>query len=187
MQALVAAVVLVGVLGVLNLLFTFGVVRRLREHSELITQGAGGTAPGGAGAPSLAVGTQVGDFTGVTRDGDRVSREQLTGETVVAFLTPGCAPCAERLPGLVDLTAGWPGGRSRTLVVVVAGDAGAAGEYVEALVATTRVVLESPGGALATAFGVQGYPVFGVVDGSGVVLRSTMDPAELRVRGQASV
>jgi hypothetical protein len=40
MAFLAAELVIVGVLCVLNLLLTFGVIRRLREHEELISRSA---------------------------------------------------------------------------------------------------------------------------------------------------
>ncbi|MFD0636039.1 hypothetical protein ACFQ9X_35165 [Catenulispora yoronensis] len=53
MSLLGVAVVVVGAIGCLNLLLTFGVVRRLREHTTLLAEGQGGgiRAPGPTPAP----------------------------------------------------------------------------------------------------------------------------------------
>lgn len=179
MTVLVTLGVLVGVLCVLNLLLTFGVIRRLREHGDLIAKGAASGA--GGGPPTLPVGQRAAEFTGITTDGAAVSRDLLSGDTLVAFLTPGCTPCQKKLPGLVEAAREWPGGRSKTLAVVI-GDPDEAADYVEKLVPVARVVLESPGGEVAAAFGVQSYPLFGVVDRSGKVLRSVLEPGELRLQ-----
>jgi thiol-disulfide isomerase/thioredoxin len=174
MPGLVAVVVLVGSLCLLNLVFTLGVVRRLREHSELLGRRPGMTP---AGPSALTVGVRAGDYAATTTAGERVARNLLDSDTLVAFLTPGCAPCAERLPTLVRTAREWPAGQT---LVVVAGDPESAADYVEALAPVARVVREPRGGAVARAFGVQAFPQFGVVDRDGVVRRSVGEPAELR-------
>jgi thiol-disulfide isomerase/thioredoxin len=180
-SGLIAVAGLVGVLALLNLLLTFGVIRRLREHEDLLARGAG---PGGA-APSLPVNQRIADFDGSTTDGEAVARELLAGDTLVGFLTPGCGPCQKRLPELVETARVWPGGRRDTFMVVV-GERADAVEYIQALASVAKVVVEAPNGPIAAAFGVAAFPIFGVVDSSGRVLRSEMDPAALRLQGAAS-
>jgi thiol-disulfide isomerase/thioredoxin len=175
MSGLVAIIVLVTVLTVLNLLLTFGVIRRLREHTDLLANGA---TPVLGETPALSVGRLVEDFAGSTTDGELVARALLTGDTLVAFLTPGCGPCAESLPHLVQAAKKWPGGRRNTMVVVV-GTRERATEYVEQLAPVAKVVAEAPDGPIAKGFGVTAYPLFGVVDSSGRVLRSAPAPAAL--------
>jgi hypothetical protein len=176
---LVVLGVLVGVLSVLNLLLTFGVIRRLREHGQLIADA--GIGDGGRGAPTLPVGQRVAEFSGTTTDGIPVSRDLLSGHTLVAFLMTGCEPCQRRLPELVETARAWPGGRDDTLVVVV-GEGDAAAEYVDQVAPVTRVVLEPRGsGEITAALSVQGYPQFGVVDSSGTVVQSSFEPAEMRL------
>ncbi|MBB5785355.1 TlpA family protein disulfide reductase [Nonomuraea jabiensis] len=181
MSGLVAIVALVSVLTVLNLLLTFGVIRRLREHTELL---AGRATPIVGEPPSLPVGRQVGDFAATTTDGEPVARALLAGDTLVAFLTPGCEPCEESLPHLVEAAKKWPGGRRNTLVVVI-GRRDRAADHVERLAPVARVVVEAPDGPIATGFGVTAYPLFGVVDSSGQVLRSETAPAALLPHGVA--
>ncbi|MEV4576761.1 TlpA disulfide reductase family protein [Nonomuraea jabiensis] len=181
MSGLVAIVALVSVLTVLNLLLTFGVIRRLREHTELL---AGRATPIVGETPSLPVGRQVGDFAATTTDGEPVARALLAGDTLVAFLTPGCEPCEESLPHLVEAAKKWPGGRRNTLVVVT-GRRDRAADHVERLAPVARVVVEAPDGPIATGFGVTAYPLFGVVDSSGQVLRSETAPAALLPHGVA--
>jgi hypothetical protein len=51
---MMAAVAVVGAIGLFNLVLLYGVIRRLREHGELLAGGAGGTGdpPLGLAAPS---------------------------------------------------------------------------------------------------------------------------------------
>lgn len=174
MAVLAALVVLVGMLCLLNLVLSFGVIRRLREHTELL-------AERDSPVPGLPVGSQAADFTATTTDGETVSRDLLSDDTLVAFLTPNCGPCREQLPELAKVAANWPGGRDRTLAVV-AGDPVAAAAYVELLSPVARVVVEeSLDSSAIRAFEVAGYPLFGLVDRDGTILRSTMAAADLQI------
>src|SRR6266508_1061488 len=121
MALLVAAVTVVGALGVVNLIFSLGVIRRLREHTEILDRLAAG---GGAQGESVMLrpGETVGDFVATTMDGERVSRGALVGSTLVGFFSPDCAPCEERLPEFVDHAEHHPGGRRQVLAVIVAQD-----------------------------------------------------------------
>lgn len=153
MPFLTAAVVLVGALGALNLVLVLGMVKRLREHSALLT--------GRRGAPSadLEVGTRIGEFETVTEAAEPLTRASLTeaGDLLVAFLSPGCAPCVEKLPGFVAHARSLPGGRRRVLAVVV-GEPGEAAAFAAPLGPVAQVVVEEPNGALSRAFGVHSYP-----------------------------
>src|SRR6266508_4237143 len=73
---LAAAVTVVGALGVVNLIFSLGVIRRLREHTEILDRLAAG---GGAQGDSVMLppGETVGDFVATTVDGEQLSREEL--------------------------------------------------------------------------------------------------------------
>lgn len=163
MVYLAAAVVVVGVLCVLNLLLTYGVIRRLREHNELLGQRR-------AGMPDLVIGagSAVGAFTASTIDGDPLNVDDLATGTLVGFFSPGCSACVEQLPRFVDVAAAHPGGQDRVLAVVVGSEDGAA-EYVSSLSPKARVVVEPHGSEIEKAFTVKGYPVFALVGAGGVV------------------
>lgn len=183
MPFVVAALVLVGALAALNLIFTFGVIRRLREHEAAL----GRRGPGHDDHPvMLAPGATVGDFAASTVDGEPVSRELLAGTTLVGFVSPSCPACHERLPQFVELARTHAGGRGQVLAVVVApdGDEGAA-TIVAQLDAVARVVREPDRGPLVTAFGVEGYPAFALVGPHGDVVASGFEPAELNVPATA--
>ncbi|MEV4692212.1 TlpA disulfide reductase family protein [Micromonospora echinospora] len=169
MAYLAAAVIVVGIIGLLNLILAFGVIRRLREHTVRLTALEAGH--GHNDQIMLGAGSTVAPFQAVTEDGVTVTRDGLTGRTLVAFFSPDCTPCRERMPQFIRYAAEHPGGRDH-VVGVVASDRDAAGEYVAALTPVARVVVESDGGPLCTAFGVQGFPAIGLIDESGVVVAS---------------
>jgi thiol-disulfide isomerase/thioredoxin len=156
-----AAVAVVGAIGLFNLVLLYGVIRRLREHGELLAGGAGG-----AGDPplGLAVDATVPDFAVTDGDGRGFDRAELAGpdgERLVAFLTPNCPTCAQQLPDLVDL-AGATADRGRVVAAVLGGEAETA-EQVASLSPVARVVSGRDSEALAEAFAVRGYPAFFVV------------------------
>jgi hypothetical protein len=162
MPVLVAAVVAVGMLGLVNLLFCLGVIRRLREHTEILDKL--GSRPAGAAprAAMLEAGRMVAEFDARTVDGERVSRDGLAGTTLVGAFAPGCPACEARLGQFIDLAARHPGGRSRSLAIVAGPEDGAAW-YVERLRASVRVIREPAGGPVARAFAVGGFPAFALV------------------------
>jgi peroxiredoxin len=177
MAFLVAAVVVVGVLGLVNLLFAFGVIRRLREHTELLDKLGNRPAGGDPGPVMLEPGETVADFEATTVEGDRVTRDDLSGSTLVAVFSPGCSACEAQMGKFVEYAAAHPGGRDKTLAVVVGPEAESA-SYVERLEATARVVREDREGSVSKALGVRGFPSFALVDGN-VVRASGFEVAVL--------
>lgn len=169
MPFLTAAVVLVGVLCLLDLALTIGVIRRLREYAAQLEASAVSLRD-----PIAAPGTTVDDFAAVTTDGEPVTRELLTGRTVVGFFSPTCAPCVETVPAF----AAYAGdvGRDHVLAVVI-GEPGAAGHHVERLAPAARVVVEPFDGPIARAFRVTGYPALAIIDADHRIVVSgvTMD------------
>lgn len=171
MPVLTTAVVVVGLLCLLDLVLTFGVIRRLREHTALLSDRA--PASGGPdGGP--AIGSTVADFAAGTVDGAAVDRDWFTGQTVVGFFSPGCAPCDELRPSFIGHAATVPGGRDRVLAVLnTFPDADDTAAAVAELSRVARVVVEPAGGdGVASAFGVRGYPTLCVVDAAGRVTAS---------------
>jgi thiol-disulfide isomerase/thioredoxin len=154
MLVVIAAIVLVGVLCLLDLVLTVGVIRRLREHSvALSTMSATGRFP-----PSISVGDQVGRFTAISVDDAPLRDDMLTAPTLVGFFSPTCEPCKELLPAFQAFARRMPGGPDRVVAVVVA-DSDEADMLVSELRQVGRVVVEErSGGALSAAFGVWVYP-----------------------------
>ncbi|MEQ4301017.1 redoxin domain-containing protein [Plantactinospora sp. B6F1] len=149
MPFLIAALVITGLLCVLNLILTLGVIKRLREHTELLSTIA-------QGPPAIEVGQVVGEFETTTVDHEALTRDALTGDTLVAFFSPTCGPCKEKLPKFVEHVRALPG-RDRSLAVVV-GDRDQAQAFVADLRPVTRVVVEAGDGALSSAFRARAYP-----------------------------
>jgi thiol-disulfide isomerase/thioredoxin len=170
MAFLAAAVVLVGALSLLNLVFTFGVIRRLREHTEILDR-----LDPGAHSVMLEPGQPVADFSAITVDGQPVSANWTDGGTLVGFFSPTCAPCQTQLPTFVDNAKHHRGGREFVLAVVVGDSDEAAAPLVADLGGVARVVREADGGQLSTAFGVRGFPAFALVEPSGQVGASGSD------------
>ncbi len=149
MYVLTAAVVLFAALCLLNLLLTVGVVKRLREHTEIlapIRQQAG-----------IRTGDEVGEFRALSVDGEPLDRDSLADDSVVAFFAPDCPPCKELLPEFVRLAEGDEHGRERRVAVVI-GSGPACDDLVARLRPVARVVVEEPLGPVGTAFRTSGTP-----------------------------
>jgi thiol-disulfide isomerase/thioredoxin len=161
MALLTAAVVVVGTVGVINLVLTFGVIRRLREHQELLRRG-----PQGRPVSGLALGATVGGFAVRTRAGGHRSHTTFSGDTLVGFFSVGCAPCAELAPQFVQAARIHPGGPARVLAVVTGRDGDA---LADALAPVADVVVGADADTVARAFEVGAYPTLMLVDGAGRV------------------
>ncbi|MFD0472431.1 hypothetical protein ACFQ0B_32145 [Nonomuraea thailandensis] len=133
MAYLVAAVVLVGLLCMVNLLLTVGLIRRLRRQSPPQPPMAAGLAPGGS----------VPRFAATTTSGEPVSDELLGAPALVGFFSPGCRPCVDLLPLFAERARGTSDG---VLAVIADGPGGDATVYLEQLEQVARVVVEAPQG-----------------------------------------
>ncbi|SDH02424.1 TlpA family protein disulfide reductase [Nonomuraea jiangxiensis] len=160
MPVLFSLLALIGTLTLLNLVLTIGVIRRLREHSGLLSSRGDDTM--------AAVGKTIAAFTATTTDGEPVSRDLLADQTLVGFFSPTCGPCKETLPDFVRHAREAAGGR-RQILAIVSGEEDAAAEMVVQLTPVSRVIVEPHGGPVATAFEVRGYPALALLDGTGTV------------------
>jgi len=170
MAVLYSIVAVVGLVCLLDLLLTVGVIRRLREHTQLL---AGGSPDGPPPAVMLGPDEQVGTFEAEATTGESITHEVFQdGPTLVGVFAHGCSSCEERLPQFVDYAKEFRGGPERVLSVVV-GDAENGHLHLDDLQAVSRVVLESrPGAPITTALGVKGYPAFAMVGADGTVRSS---------------
>lgn len=165
MQLLIAAAVLVGALALLNLMLTFGVIRRLREHTTQLSRLSGATPP----FRDEQVGQPVPQFQATAADGTAVSRDSLLGRTrMVGFFSAGCEPCHEQAPEFAKWLSG-QGGDTSEAVAVVTGAGPQADELATLLRDQATVVTEPDASRVADAFGVAGFPTFLRVDAEGVV------------------
>ncbi|GAA2063994.1 TlpA family protein [Streptomyces albiaxialis] len=172
MPFLTAAVVILAVLCLLNLLLTFGIIRKLK---------AGGGTGAASSAPALMLpnGSAVPEFEAETLDGDRVSAETLRN-ALVGFVSTSCPACKEKLPHYAKL-AERHRALGRTVVTFVHGDTTEALEMAEPLRSLSHVVIEDTEGQGPTekAFAIEGYPVFALTDATGTLTTSHYDPAKL--------
>jgi hypothetical protein len=171
MPILIAAVVVVGGLCLLDLLLTFGVIRRLREHTNMLAAGRGADPPVG-----LAAGMSPGAFTASTISGEVVTG--TTGLRVVAFFSPWCKSCPERVPPFLEYLSSHRIGRDSVLTVV-ASDDGTSPPFQDQLAKVAQACVEPHEGMAAKAFEVVGFPAFFLLDADGVVAASGHNPAAL--------
>ncbi|GAA0911304.1 TlpA family protein disulfide reductase [Virgisporangium aurantiacum] len=174
MGFVVAGLVLVGLLGLLNLLLVAGVIRRLRQHTELLS---GGAAPVELPTtdPTVSVGSRPGSFSVMAVDGEPVS---IPGPTIVGFFAPDCSSCVAKVSdfvlGVVDL------GYDRANVLAVAiGEPPATDRLSTTLGRAARVVVEPMDGPVATAFAVHGVPAMCRLDETGTVVATGRDLTEI--------
>lgn len=172
MPILIAAVTLVGCLCLLDLLLTFGVIRRLREHNALLsTAGLGAPEPVGLSAGELPAA-----FSSVTTDGETVSG--TSGLRIVAFFSSRCSVCPEKAPPFADYLNAH-GIRRDSVLAVSVGPGDVPAPYLCGLTGAAKICVEEEDGNIAGAFKVSAYPAFVLLDADGAVAMSGHDPAAL--------
>jgi len=165
---LAMAVLVMGIVTVVNLVLLFAVIRRLRATE------------GSLALPHLpAIGQPVGRFSVRALDSTQISdRDLALGSTIVGFVTPGCGPCKDLTQALQ--AEPWTGPLP---VIFVTGPAEEAHALAEALASAVRTALVPEGGEVAGAFGgIEGYPTLvrvldGVVVAAGRSLESVAEEA----------
>jgi hypothetical protein len=176
-----AALVLLGVGLAFNLLMTFGVIRRLKEQSQLIIR-----KPGYPLGPSIPrPGEPIGTFSAVTVDGRQVTSADLHDRGTVVFLSTSCDSCQGALTSLVrgiDVRS-----YSATMIVVIVGDADGAAEFVSALRGKATVVVEDAFGSVQRAIGVNAFPAVIAIENGVVTDVSTNVPEEVQLSDRGSI
>ncbi|MEU4657547.1 hypothetical protein AB0G32_27030 [Streptomyces sp. NPDC023723] len=150
MPVLTTFVALVGIVCALDLVLTLGVVKRLREHTELLGAVRGEPA-------RLEVGEEVGGFDTSTTTGEMLTPDLLAGPVLFGVFSPTCEPCKDKLPRFVEYARRADGGPF-SVVATVVGDADAAADFVAELSQVAHVVVEESGGAMSTALGIRAFP-----------------------------
>lgn len=170
---LIAAVVLVGVLCLLDLLLTVAVIRRLREHAGRLDRLGTGAMP----EPGIAPGTVAPAFETTATDGRSVTQNDL-GAGVLAFVSVSCEACEEQMPRFERYVAeaGLPS--SKVLVVVVDRQEPPA-EYVAGLETYATVVVENHEGTVGAPWRALAFPMFYSVDEHLTVRTTSFDVAGL--------
>ncbi|WP_444960761.1 TlpA family protein disulfide reductase [Nocardiopsis sp. M1B1] len=172
MFLVVAAVALVGALGLVNLLLSIGVIRRLRQHTELL-ENRPRSADDDVPASAVPVGTSVGAFRATSTRGAEVVFDASAERLLVAFVSPDCSPCRKRLPLLLDHLAQNPDVRALAVVIE---EGGAEADMVAQLEPTVSVVVQPWEGELPRLFDIQGTPSFITVENGVVTATSVFAP-----------
>jgi len=172
MAILVAAIGLVGLLCLADLLLTFGVIRRLREHTEQLAGLRGQDAP----VSGLPHGATPEPFTALTASGERL--DGPAGLRVVAFFAAGCSACPERVPAFLDYLRVNEVTRDAVLVVITSSQPEPV-SYQERLAEAAPVCVEPHDGEVTAAFNVRAFPAFCVLDGAGSVRAFSHEPPAL--------
>jgi len=178
MALLSATVLIVAALCLVNLVLVLGILRRLREHAERLDEHHSGHG-GQRDEPMASVDSTVQEFTAVAADGTALSRGWLDGVVLVGFFSLSCKPCRDFLPRFVEAASRHPGGRARTLAVVVGASDEAAAPFVAALRPVATLIREGEQGPTMNAFGVRGFPAFALVEEQGRIRASAFDVESL--------
>ncbi|KAB8195898.1 hypothetical protein FH608_010440 [Nonomuraea phyllanthi] len=162
MTFLIAAVVLVGALCLFDLVLTFAVLRRLREHTAELARLASEprTLPYD---PSPLVGrTLPGSAT-----------RALPQPRLVAFFDADCGSCHEHAPKFA--AAARPG----TSLAFVTGAGRQVQNLVDVVGGVSAVVVAEEAASVAADLGIRAFPMFLQVDGEGRIVRADMDADRL--------
>ncbi|MCX4822352.1 hypothetical protein OG883_21155 [Streptomyces sp. NBC_01142] len=175
MTILIAAVVLVGALCLFDLLLTFAVLRRLREHTTQIA-GLGGQQHFTPYDPMVLVGRKVPDLPGVGGGdpGDTGGTDDARdGSRLVAFFDAQCETCHDHAPVFAVRA------RGRDAVAVISGDGIKVDQLVGHVAGVASVVRGGQAQRLVDAMEIEAFPTFVQVDAEGVVVHAVNNPAEL--------
>ncbi|WP_086821704.1 TlpA disulfide reductase family protein [Allokutzneria sp. NRRL B-24872] len=174
MTVVIIAVTVLGVLVLVDLVLTLGVVKRLRTHAALIEQALSARDP----LPPIMAprGATVAPFEARTVDGKTFSLNDLADPTLVGFFSADCPACGENLPAFLDRARAL--GRDRVLAVTH-GTTDEVSDLVAKLSAVASVVTEAPDGPLGRAFAVRGVPALCLVEPTGTVVASGSEMAAL--------
>jgi thiol-disulfide isomerase/thioredoxin len=108
------------------------------------------------------------DFTTTSVDGARRSRGDLIGRpSVIAFLSASCVPCHKQVPDLVRYAP--TVASSANVLAVISGSGDKVDALMNELKEVATVVIGEDAHSLGSAFSVQAYPTFYLLDESGVI------------------
>jgi peroxiredoxin len=139
------------------------------------TKGAPTTGPvtvsGPPRAAPLAVGERIPDFTANLLSGGGVRWSDYKGTpTVLALWAPWCPHCQVELPVLSSVLREFPNVKLLTIVTAVDLHPGPTPDgYLKSRNLTLATALDDEDGTLATALGLQAFPLVYYVDADGVV------------------
>lgn len=144
--------VLLWVIVLLNLLLTFGLMRRTNAHASMPKM------------ETLKVGQPAPDFTAQTLDGETVTLAQYAGrQLVMIFLSSTCAPCVEKLPELQAIAADGKH-KNTTFVLVFKQSADEVSAFANQHLLTMPIWTAQPPNPLWQDYKVPGTPFYCAID-----------------------
>lgn len=166
---LTIAVVLLAVVVALHVLFTYGLVARVRELQERAAPPRDSNLP--------QPGTVIRPFSVTDTDGVAFTEADLEGPVQVGFFSVGCGPCRTLTDALV---ADPPAARFVSVVDGDPTDQDGTARLVEKVSVLGRVAVVGTDDPVLSAFGVMAYPTLlhthgGVVTASGIKLSDFTD------------
>lgn len=174
MSYLIAAVAILAVVSVLNLLISLAIVQRIRRGDM------GGRLLPRSGPP---IGSKLPEFRTTAVDGATITPTTLVqGQPVVlAFLATSCQACLPSVPHLLAFVEEHGIEAARAFVIVNGDeDQNKAGQIVQAVGGAATVILESTSGPTASAFSVTHFPTFVFIGSDGMVERTQLGLGPLR-------
>jgi hypothetical protein len=173
MAVLGAAVVVLAVLVVFNLLITFAVLRRLRSHESLLARGTGG---GDRGTELL--GRRLPEFAALSTSGATVTNVSDTVR-LVGFFSATCAPCRDQAAAFAAHDD------PNRLAIVLMEDAPEVDQdaILAALAGSPTIVAEPTSVELVTAMEVRSFPQILQIDPAGVVVDARRSVRALAATG----
>lgn len=176
MPFLIAAVVIVAVLCLLNLLLSTAVIRRLREQNERLAR-LDRLAQDQDPDAGVEIGSPAPAFETTASDGRTVTERDFGGG-VVAFVSFTCDACKVQLPHLERYVADAGLPASKVLVVVV-DDVPVPDEFPAGLARYATVVVERFGGTVGAPWRAHVFPTFYSLDEGLTVTGSSVEVAGL--------
>ncbi|MET7875933.1 peroxiredoxin family protein [Micromonospora profundi] len=159
------------VISLFNLVLGMGIIRRLREHTEILS---GSGSKEGLTQPEH----RIDDIAVATLGGGTFARDTLAGSTLVAFFMPGCAGCKIALPEFIS-EVGQGRYAGHRVIGVVNGSGEEADALRDQLAALVDTVVPTATRDVIKAFDSSVYPAFYVVDETGTIRQSSTKLAEI--------
>ena len=175
MSAIIAAVVVVGLLCLVDLLLTFGVIRRLREHTDLLRNRQ--TSIPWRPVIGLAEGEAPAPFTVVSAAGATVTGP--AGLRLAGFFSVGCSVCPGQVAPFAEYARAHHLAKDQVLAILLVPDGGEPPPYLHELAEVAQVTVQRPDAMVAQAFKVAGFPAFCLLDANGAMVSSGFGSAEL--------
>jgi hypothetical protein len=167
MPVLFAAVIIVGLLCLLDLVLTFGVIRRLREHTEYLQTRQLLDAPA---VVNLRAGRVPEPFTTVAEDGAAITGP--AGLRLAGFFSSTCPACPTRVGPFIEYVRANQIARDDVLATLVVAADTPPPPYLPLLAEVARVTVQTDGSQVIKSFGVVGYPAFCLLDADGAMVAS---------------